>query len=182
MKNLIFIILLCLVSLLNNSCTGCNGDDEIIISRENNTANETQKNEPKVNHTYSGGRFTVPMKKENGVYKIKAKINGQELDFIFDTGAGLISISSVEATLLYKEGKISKDDYVGKESFQDATGNISEGVIINLKEVTIGDRTVHNIQASVTKNENAPVLFGQTALEKFGKITIDYQNLELIFE
>ena len=130
----------------------------------------------------TNGKIVIKMKKENGVYKIPVSLNGTEMDFIFDTGAGIISISDIEASFLYKQGKITKDDILGKEKFQDATGTISEGAIINLKEVSIGGRTIYNVRASVVDNVNAPLLLGQTALEKFGRITIDYENGEVIFQ
>jgi aspartyl protease family protein len=71
---------------------------------------------------------------------------------------------------------------VGKADFLDANGNISEDAIIVLKEVTIGNRTIRNIQASVVGNAKAPLLFGQSVLEKFGKISIDYGKGEISFE
>ncbi|HEV2480290.1 MAG TPA: retropepsin-like aspartic protease [Puia sp.] len=128
------------------------------------------------------GRTTVKMEKRNGVYQIPVTINGSEMYFIFDTGAGMISISTVEATFLYKQGKLSDDDVVGKADFLDANGNISQDVIIRLKEVTIGNRTIRNVDASVVGNAKAPLLFGQSALEKFGKISIDYSKGEISFE
>lgn len=128
------------------------------------------------------GRTTVKMEKRNGVYQIPVTINGSEMYFIFDTGAGMISISTVEATFLYKQGKLSDDDVVGKADFLDANGNISQDVIIRLKEVTIGNRTIRNVDASVVGNAKAPLLFGQSALEKFGKISIDYSRGEISFE
>lgn len=128
------------------------------------------------------GRTTVKMEKRNGVYQIPVTINGSEMYFIFDTGAGLISISTVEATFLYKQGKLSDDDIVGKADFLDANGNISQDVIVRLKEVTIGNRTIRNVDASVVGNAKAPLLFGQSALEKFGKISIDYSRGEISFE
>ncbi len=128
------------------------------------------------------GKTSVKMEKRNGVYQIPVTINGSEMYFIFDTGAGMISISSVEATFLYKQGRLKDEDFVGKADFLDANGNISEDVIIVLKEVTIGNRTIRNIQASVVANAKAPLLFGQSALEKFGRISIDYGKGEISFE
>ncbi|HWB92902.1 MAG TPA: retropepsin-like aspartic protease [Puia sp.] len=128
------------------------------------------------------GRTTVKMEKHNGVYQIPVTINGSQMYFIFDTGAGLISISTIEATFLYKQGRLSDDDVVGKADFLDANGNISQDVIIRLKEVTIGNRTIRNVNASVVGNAKAPLLFGQSALEKFGKISIDYGKGEISFE
>lgn len=129
-----------------------------------------------------GKTTTVKMEKRNGVYQIPVTINGSEMYFIFDTGAGMISMSTVEATFLYKQGKLADDDMLGKADFLDANGNITSDVIIRLKEVTIGNRTIHNIQASVVGNTKAPLLFGQSALEKFGKISIDYNRGEISFE
>jgi aspartyl protease family protein len=128
------------------------------------------------------GKTSVKMEKKNGVYQIPVTINGSEMYFIFDTGAGMISISSVEATFLYKQGRLKDEDFVGKADFLDANGNISEDAIIILKEVTLGNRTIRNIQASVVGNAKAPLLFGQSALEKFGKISIDYGKGEISFE
>ncbi len=178
-----FLISLFVVTVFFQACTGCGDDDNYIAAKKINSDQKEDKyneNEPKVDHTR--GKVIIKMTKEGGVYKIPIRINGTEMDFIFDTGAGIISISDLEASYLYKQGKIGKDDIIGKENFQDATGNISEGVIINLKEVSIGGRTIYNVQASVTHNINAPLLLGQTALAKFGKITIDYENNEIVFE
>ena len=181
MKYIVSLFPIIVFASLFQSCTGCGEDDYSGVRGGNSPSPEQRSYEPRIDHAY-GGRIVVKMKKEDGVYKIPVRINGQEFEFIFDTGAGMISISNLEATLLYKQGKISKNDFVGNENFQDATGKISQGTIINLKEVSIGGKTIYNIHASVTDNAIAPLLLGQTVLEKFGKITIDYQNLELIFE
>jgi aspartyl protease family protein len=159
------------------SCTGCSDED---YARSQN--GPTIENDGKSIVRIDNGRTVVRMKHENGVYKIPVKINGVLMEFIFDTGAGLISMSAVEANFLYKQGKISNEDILGAGQFQDATGNISEGAVINLREVSIGGITITNIRASVTNNDIAPLLLGQSALEKFGKITIDYANSEVIFQ
>ena len=161
------------------SCSGCSKSGRL-APRQSNL--ESDRGNSVRDNVRSGNAVVIKMKKENGVYKIPVRINGVIMDFIFDTGAGIISISDLEATFLYKQGKITKDDIIGSEKFQDATGTISDGAIINLKEISIGNRTLYNVRASVTDNINAPLLLGQSALEKFGKITIDYANEEMIFE
>lgn len=127
-------------------------------------------------------RTTVHMQKVDGVYKIPVKVDGSDMDFIFDTGAGMISISNVEASYLYKAGKLKDTDIVGQANFMDATGNISPGTIVILREISIGNRTIHDVRASVVNNAQAPLLFGQSALEKFGKISIDYAEGTISFE
>lgn len=122
------------------------------------------------------------MTKANSVYEIPTEINGVPMHFIFDTGAGLISISETEIQLLTKQGKFSEDDIAGKGSFVDANGDITEGTIVILKTVKIGDRTLTNVEAAVVHNLQAPLLMGQSALEQFGKISIDYKKEEITFE
>ncbi len=77
---------------------------------------------------------------------------------------------------------MTNEDIKGTQSFIDANGDISEGTKINLKSVKLGDRVLHNVEASVVHNLGAPLLMGQSALAQFGKITIDNEKGEIIFE
>lgn len=131
---------------------------------------------------YSNGKTVLKMENEHGVKYIWIEINGIRLRFIFDTGASSICISSAEATVLIRQGTLKEEDILSVESFQDATGKISEGTKINLRTVKIGNRVLKNIEALVIDNTEAPLLLGQTALEKFGKISIDNKRGEITFE
>ena len=75
-----------------------------------------------------------------------------------------------------RQGHITQDDVVGQQQFKDATGDISVGTVIRLRTVEIGGIMLHNVEASVVDNISAPLLLGQTALSKFGKISIDYNE------
>lgn len=113
------------------------------------------------------------MENENGVKYVWIEINGLNLRFIFDTGASNICISPAEATVLFRQGTLKEDDILSTELFQDATGRISEGTKINLRSIKIGNVILENIEATVIDNVNAPLLLGQSVLEKFGSIEID---------
>lgn len=115
----------------------------------------------------------VPFAKEGGVCKVKCSINGLPLHFIFDTGAADVSISSVEATFMIKNDYLSSADIIGKQNYMTADGNIIEGTVVNLRDVTFGSLHLNNIKASVTRNQAAPLLLGQSVLSKLGKIEID---------
>ena len=115
----------------------------------------------------------IPFTQESGVCKVKCAINGLPLHFIFDTGAADVSISSVEATFMAKNDFLSSSDIIGKQNYQTADGNITEGTIINLKDVKLGSLHLNNIKASVVRNQAAPLLLGQSVLSKLGKIEID---------
>ena len=127
-------------------------------------------------------KSVIKMRKERGVYHVPCKINGTEMEFIFDTGASDITISLTEAKFLFKQGKLVEDDFIGVQHFQTADGSIHEGITVIFRKVEIGNKILENIEASIMDNEKAPLLLGQSALAKFGKISIDYNRNEISFE
>lgn len=125
----------------------------------------------------------VEMKKMySGTYEIPCSVNGLSLKMVFDTGASDVTISAVEANFMLKNGYLSEDDVKGKNRYMTASGDIHEGTILRLKEVQLGDTILKNIEASVVHNQKAPLLLGQSVLEKFGTITIDNVNSKLIIK
>lgn len=124
----------------------------------------------------------IKMETENGVKYVWVEINDLKLRFIFDTGASSICISPAEATVLYRQGTLLREDILNVEYFQDATGKISEGTKVNLRKVKIGELILENVEAIVIDNVDAPLLLGQTVLERFGSIEIDNVNNEIIFK
>ena len=118
----------------------------------------------------------VPFTKEDGVCKVKCRVNDLPLYFIFDTGASDVTLSMVEATFMVKNGYLSDSDIVGSQRYMDANGNVSVGTVINLKEVDFGGFTLNNVKATVVLNQKAPLLLGQSVLGRLGKIEIDNQR------
>ena len=125
----------------------------------------------------------IQMKKMySGVYEIPCTINELPVKFFFDTGASTVTVSSVEANFMLKNGYLKSDDIKGKEYYSVATGEIHEGTTIRLREIKIGDAILRNVDASVVHNQQAPLLLGQTVLERFGTVTIDNINSKLIIK
>ena len=122
---------------------------------------------------YIDKKAEIPFTKENGVYKVKCSINNLPLYFIFDTGASVVSISSVEATFMMKNDYIKPTDIIGKQNYLNANGEISEGTVINLRNVNFGGLNLNDIRASVVHNQSAPLLLGQSVLSRLGNIEID---------
>ena len=118
----------------------------------------------------------IKMKREGGVSIIPCKVNSLELELIFDTGASDVSISLTEANSMFKNGKLTNGDIIGMANYVDANGGITEGVVINIKEIEIAGLKMTNIKASVVKNLDAPLLLGQTAISKLGKIQLDLNS------
>lgn len=115
----------------------------------------------------------IPFTKSGGVTKVDCTINNLPLNFIFDTGASDVTISQVEANFMYKNGYLDSRDVVGKKTYQVATGAIAVGTTIILKEIKFGGLILRDVRASVVETQNAPLLLGQTILQRLGKIEID---------
>lgn len=122
----------------------------------------------------------IKMEKQNGVNIIPCKVNGLKLSFIFDTGASDVSISLTEANFMYKNGYLKNSDFIGKAKYLDATGKISEGIVINLKEIEFQGLKIYNVRASIVKKSNAPLLLGQSAIGKLGRIEVNLKENLLI--
>ena len=125
---------------------------------------------------YESKTEEVPFTKEGGVCKVKCAINNLLLHFIFDTGASDVSISSIEATFMLKNNNLSSSDIIGRQNYMTADGNITEGMVINLRDVKFGNIHLNNIKASVVNNQSAPLLLVQSVFSKLGNIEIDNDN------
>jgi predicted aspartyl protease len=79
----------------------------------------------------------------------------------------------VEANFMLKNGYLKRSDFVGSGRFVDANGDVSEGSIVNLRNVNFGGLELTNVHASVVRNQKAPLLLGQSVLGRLGKIEID---------
>ena len=113
---------------------------------------------------------------------MKCAINDLPLSFIFDTGASTVSLSMVEANFMLKNGYLKKEDFVGAQRFVDANGDISEGTVVNLRNVDFGGLHLNNVRASIVRNQKAPLLLGQTVLGRLGSIEIDNPGKKLIIK
>ena len=126
------------------------------------------------------GKTEVPFTPYQGCVSVKCSINDLPLTFVFDTGASTVSISQLEANFMLKNGYLQQEDFVGTSRYIDANGNVSEGTVINLREVEFGGLKLSNVKASVVRNQKAPLLLGQTVLGRLGSIEIDNPNRKLI--
>ncbi len=118
----------------------------------------------------------IPFNRRNGVTEVQCAVNGLSLYFVFDTGAGDVTISMVEASFMVKNGYLSEKDVIGKQNYMTASGEIAEGTTINLNKVEIGGLTLNNVRATVVKSQKAPLLLGQSVLSRLGKIEIDNER------
>jgi clan AA aspartic protease (TIGR02281 family) len=122
----------------------------------------------------------IIMEKKNGVYLVPCTVNGLKLKFIFDTGAGDVSISLSEAVFMIKNGYMKEEDLIGSEYYRIANGDVAEGTKIVIRKLEIGNKTLYNVEALIVHNLSAPLLLGQSAIQRFGKFSIDYSTNTLV--
>lgn len=122
----------------------------------------------------------IQMQEENGVYKIPCEVNGLRMKFIFDTGASNVCISLTEVKFMLENDYISSDDILGTSTAKIADGSIVENTIIRLKEIKIADIILRDVKAIVTHSMSAPLLLGQSAIQKLGAIQIKGNELVIL--
>ena len=150
----------------------------VVLASEEKAVEKTNPDNP-VTEKQS---FIIPMKNiSDGTYELACKINELPLNFMFDTGASDISISQTEVQFMLKNGYMKQSDILGSQRFQIANGEIEIGTNIILRKVEIGGYILHNVSASVINNKKAPLLFGQSALGKYGKIVLDNEKRTITF-
>ncbi len=137
---------------------------------------ELQQDIEEANASSKSVVYEIPFTNADGITKVDCKINDLPLNFVFDTGASDVTLSLVEANFMFKNGYLDKRDVIGKEHYQTADGNISEGTVFNLRTINFGGCTLTNVRASVVKSQRAPLLLGQSVLQRLGKIEIDNEN------
>lgn len=137
-----------------------------------------------LDNSYRSNNITsIPIEFVNGVYEIPISINGVlKLNFIIDEGASDVSISPDVALTLIKSGTVSNKDFIGASTYRFADGTLVKSKVFIIRRIQIGSKVLTNIKASISNSLNAPLLLGQSLLNKFGKFTIDYQLNLIQFE
>ncbi len=111
-------------------------------------------------------------------YKLKISIDGITNYYLFDTGAsGFVINRNLERELLLNE-TLNRDDYIGKEYYSMANGDIIEAQLVKINNVKIGSYVVNNVVAAILGD--GALLCGKGLLDKFRKWEVDMENEILI--
>jgi aspartyl protease family protein len=120
---------------------------------------------------------TIAMIKAGGVYEVPVMINGAlKLNFIFDSGASDVSLPPDVVLTLMRTGTIAEADFIGSNIYQFADGSTAKSRTFYIRQMKIGNKTIYNVKASMSNSIDAPLLLGQSLLNRLGKITIDYNS------
>ena len=129
--------------------------------------------------TLLSAQVTITMEQDGGVYKVPCVVNGAKMKFIFDTGAATVCLSESMAEYLLDNDYITRDDILGIGTSQVADGRIVDHVKINLRDIEIAGLHLKDVEAVVVEGQRAPLLLGQTAIQKLGKVSIEGNKLTI---
>lgn len=129
------------------------------------------------------GPNEVRLMRDGGVYEVPVNLNGVlDIRFILDSGASDVAISPDVALTLLRTGTIGESDWLEGAYYKFADGTSAKSKRFRLKSVKIGERVIHGVTCSISNSISAPMLLGQSVLERLGKYTIDYKKGVLVFE
>jgi len=116
-------------------------------------------------------------------WEMSAKINQFPEKVIYTPLTQLNTVSVAFALKLLQEGAISKKDFEGNAEELISVGSIKHKTIINIRHLTIGNKTIENVTVWVWHNSLYPFLINKETLERFGKPEFDSEtNKILIFK
>lgn len=128
-----------------------------------------------ISSTYTGpvaGETVTIAPDPNGMYYIHGSINGFQVSFVVDTGATLISMNRNEARRIGLDYKLK-----GVEALAETASGHSKIYLVKLKEVTIGNITLRDVDASVHDDDFPTViLLGNSFL---GRINMNREGMLL---
>ena len=126
----------------------------------------------------------VPFEEAHGIKLVDVTVNGQfTVKIVLDSGCSGTQISIAEAKYLYEKGCFTEDDILGTTTAQIADGSIVENMVINLRELVIGNQiSCSNVTATVSANAQSPLLLGNEVLDRVPSYSIDNVNKVVRFK
>ncbi len=123
---------------------------------------------------FSFSQTTIKMSQQDGISLVPCKVNGLNLNFSFATAEPDAKIALSDANFMFKNRYLSAADVTSIANY--SLDELKEGLVINLKDIDFAGLKLNNISATVTKDINAPILLGQSAIAKLGPVQFDYAN------
>lgn len=125
----------------------------------------------------ASAQTVIQMVEDMGVYKVPCEVNGLKVKMVFDTGAAVVSLSQSLTEMMLDNGYLEKSDFMNQAKSITADGRIIDHTNIILRTVKIGDVVLDDVSAVVINNQSAPLLFGQSAIQRLGEVSIKGDKL-----
>jgi clan AA aspartic protease (TIGR02281 family) len=115
------------------------------------------------------------------MFLVLVEINGTlTADFMIDTGAGDVMVSTDVFSTLKHAGTIKDADIIGERTYTLANGSQHLGQAFMIRSLKVGDVVVKNVRGGVISSQSGPLLLGQSFLQRFKSWSIDNATHELL--
>lgn len=132
----------------------------------------------------TGEALTVPYEEYGGVKVIPVRLNGVTMNMIFDTGCSGVHMSLAEVEALWKNGRLTADDFLTPVESSIADGSVVANGRIRIRSIEIGDVNpivLPETEATVSLNQEAPVLLGNGVLDELASVEVDNREKVIRF-
>jgi hypothetical protein len=191
--NRISLFVLCCCALILFSCESKEKKNIVFYDTDESDTTATKVESPSVQDVYDSieveyakdeNTIAVPFSEQHGVKLVDVTVNGEfTVPMILDSGCSTTLISIAEARYLYEKGCFSQGDFLGIAQSQIADGSIVENMVINLRQLVIGNKIVcYNVKATVSNNAQAPLLLGNEVLDRAPSYSVDNVNKQVVFK
>lgn len=120
-----------------------------------------------------GGRIEVPMGGD-GHFHLTARVNGQPVGFVIDTGATTIALAEDDA----RRAGIDPDSLAFVGQARTANGMVQTATVM-LDSLTIGEIAEYDVPAVVLRSDLDLSLMGMSYLSRFARVSIEGNRLIL---
>ncbi len=123
------------------------------------------------------GVTLAPMTRRQGVLQVPVMLNGVvSADFIVDSGASHVVLSEDVFQQLIRSRTLSRGDFLGSGTAELADGSTVQADAYNLRSLKVGDRTLKNVTAMVSRGSRGQLLLGQSFLRRFKSWSVNNRD------
>ena len=123
----------------------------------------------------------INLSTENGQKYINASINGNSKKFLLDTGASDILIPQTYLNQLRRSGYLSRNiHFKFNKNYMTASGDLVQAEVWNVPMLQVGKFKIYNVE--VASMDDGSYLFGMSAIEKLGKVSIDLESSRIVID
>lgn len=124
----------------------------------------------------------VPVQLVQGTFEVPVSINDAiVLNFTIDSGAADVSIPADVVSTLVRTGTITKDDFIGEQTYVLADGTEVPSAVFRIRKLKVGTLVLRNVRGSLA-NAKAPLLLGQSFLSRLTTWSIDNERQVLLLK
>ncbi|MFZ4707950.1 MAG: OmpA family protein, partial [Bacteroidales bacterium] len=149
------------------------------VPKPTNKKIETQKVSIQVNPE---DNIVTLSKGEGKSLTLPCIVNDFNIDITLDEQDRGLYFSVDETLELLKSGAISKTDFSGDADKILANGTVQDKAVFVVAEIRLANKSIFDVEASVSQKVKVPVMMGESILKKFGAYTLDREKKQLIFK